>query len=105
METSGPRPRWSLAGAGLCAGFGVGLVDGARAGLAVGSDAVGITAAALLGAASDALLAVAVLGSIVALWRLALWGRRGRAPVRVETAVAGGWGMATALAVEAALVA
>jgi arylsulfatase A-like enzyme len=105
METSGPRPRWSLAGAGLCAGFGVGLVDGARAGLAVGSDAVGITAAALLGAASDALLAVAVLGSIEALWRLALWGRRGRAPVRVETAVAGGWGMATALAVEAALVA
>ena len=81
------------------------MVDGARSGLAVGSDAVGITAAALLGAATDALLAVAALGGLEALWRLALWGRRVRAPVWAENAVAAGWGVAAALAVEATLVA
>src|SRR3954469_2942231 len=66
----------ALAG-GLVAGAAVGLVDGARAAILVGVEAPDAILAALLAAAVDAILGFAAAVIVLALARVARWGRRG----------------------------
>ena len=71
-----PFPRGTFVWVGMCAGAGVGLLDGARAAWAVGADVVGGALAMALAAAVDAVAAFAVALACEATIRLALWGRQ-----------------------------
>ena len=64
-------------GSGLVAGAAVGLVDGVRAAILVGLEGPDAVLAALLAAAVDALLGFAAAVVVLALARVARWGRRG----------------------------
>jgi len=107
MQTSPARsrPLGALVAVGSCAGFVVGLADGARAGVAVGADATGVACAALLAASTDALLALPVFGCIAALVFVLRVSRLStRRPRRsVEVAVAVVFGLGAGLAAFAAL--
>lgn len=64
-------------GSGLVAGAVVGLVDGSRAAILVGLEGPDAILAALLAAAVDAILGFAAAIVVLALVRVARWGRRG----------------------------
>jgi arylsulfatase A-like enzyme len=75
-----PRSNLGLGAlAGALAGAGVGLLDGARASFLVGGGHVVPTA--LLAASVDALVGLAGGAAAEAIVRLAVWGRRARAPI------------------------
>jgi len=86
----------------LAGGALVGLADGVRAAVVVGTDVPGAVLACLLGASVDAVLALAAAGVAVMLWVPAAWGRRARPRIwaRVPAlALAGAVSMAATLAV------
>jgi arylsulfatase A-like enzyme len=73
-----PVPRGTPVLAGMIAGLVIGLVDGTWAAIAVGTEARGAVAAALLVAGVDGLLGASAGVVVELIARLALWGRRVR---------------------------
>ena len=102
-QRSPPRGAGALAG-GL-AGLAVGLVDGLRAAHAVGTGATVALGAAALAAAADGLIGLVAGGAVELVVRLALWGRRARAPVAARAAAFGLAGLGAAGAAAATVVA
>jgi arylsulfatase A-like enzyme len=98
-------PRGAGALAGGLAGLVVGLGDGLRAAHTVGAGAAVTLGVAALTAATDGLVGLAAGGAAELVARLALWGRRARAPVAARVAAfalagaaAGGAGAGTVVA-------
>src|SRR5579862_5233588 len=86
---------------GGLAGVVVGLVDGARAAWVFGVDASGAAAVVALSVAVDTLAGIAAGTAVELVARLALWGRRVRAPLAARglaLLVAGAAAMAATVA-------